>query len=182
MKSRILSTVLLVAVAGPVSASVTYQYIGNEFTSRRGGGPLFPELGSRITASIVFDDAVDAHFTGDGEPHVLMATVATELLSLATSVSRFSYFGIELVNGEMKHWAVFGAERLGSIELGTQNFNNGINHFEGDISIVEGTERANIVTTPGTWSRIASPVPIPASLFLIGSTLGALCLGRRQIA
>lgn len=183
MKLRLFLASLLAAVAIPAAASVTYDYVGNDFTSGHDGAPLDPELGVRITASVQFDDGVVPNFTGDGTSHISNASISTNLVSLSLGGnSKFSLFGFELVNGEITRWALYGGDRNDSILLQTQNSNIGLDDFIRDSSSIPSTLRENVVGASGTWSRVASPVPVPASFLLLGSALGGLGMARRRLA
>ncbi len=183
MKLRLLLTLLLSALAIPAAASVTYDYVGNDFTSGHDGALPDPELGLRITASVQFDDDVGPNFTGDGTSHIFNVTISTNLILLSLGDdSKFSFFGFELINGEIARWALYGGDRDDQILLQTQNSNNGSSDFFRDSSSIPSTARENVVGTSGTWSRVASPVPVPASFLLLSSALGGLGMARRRLA
>jgi hypothetical protein len=172
----LLAILLLAAV--PVSAAVTYNYTGNSYES-----VMDSSLGNNLTASFTFDIADD--YTGfeaftvtENNPTINDITswsVTSGTITLSSENSDYEAgASFRFDNGVIAEWYFAVGENPGYY-LASYNstaygvFDSGINYYNGTSNEVSGK--------PGTWS---APVPIPPSLFLLGSGLAGLAGFRKR--
>lgn len=170
-------------------AAVTFSYLGDDFTAGPGAsGPIDPIHGLLITGTVEFDDAVGAHFTGVINSN--NAATAPLLLTYNITSGPVTFFrgdgishqitgiNFEFADGQIVHWLMGIIADDNRSYLLTQN-----DRFIGDFASANLTSNVNgnFSFTPGVWTRVApAPVPLPASLWLLGASGALLGACRRK--
>ena len=172
-------------LTGNAFASVTYEYVGNDFTvGPDATGPINPAFGTRITALVEFTDEVTPDFTGfvnsgSAENNFLLSYEISSgpITFVSGDVNSGPITNIQFIfdNGEIISWI------MGIISADNHTYlltlNDGIledfasNNLNSNVN-------GNFSFDPGTWTRVA-PVPVPAAVWLLGSACGLLSLRRR---
>ena len=170
---------LLLAFAGTqTSASVVYNYVGNPFTEIN--NVSFP--GENIAASLTLTDGVGPSFTGviklvplSSEFVSLVLTSGPNGIALDQSVN--SSIEVNITNGQIVNWSMTLAN-LNNIVLSTQNSVQG--DVQDFVTISNEVKDFNLVpNAAGVWTRV-SAVPVPASVWLLGSAVYGMGVKRRR--
>lgn len=196
IQKSLLATLLLAGIVSTANAaSVTYDYVGNNFNFFQTHDPLFgvtfptdtlpSKVGSRITGSATFADGIDNQVTS----YMLTDGLNTIDNTMADSLG----FEMTFINNNVNTWFIslvnnegfFGLD-LNSIQLFTQfqGFGNDTSYFfkqENGQVLIE--DLASIGNQGGSWSlrqEQVSEVPVPAALPLMASALGLFGFARSR--
>ena len=192
-----IASAITLALCGTANAaSVTYDYLGNDFESfftldsngiTVNTSTLPATIGPRITGSATFADGIEnqvtSYFLTDG-----INTLDTTLNSPAMG------FGMTFINGNVDTWNI----ALSTFEIidSTLKGNGLLSFFDGfagrDASdkyefinglLVLDDRGGTLDTAGGSWSlrqEQVSAVPVPAALPLMASALGLFGFARRK--
>lgn len=162
----------------PAIASVTYEYTGNPYTS------VFEvDLGTHQTAQVVFSDLVTPDFTGTvSTAEVLSTSLTSGAQTLRnTDPGAFNYAAdFVFEHGVPVTWTV----HIQTIGVPLTRFFSTINSFAvqdaADIFAIPGFN--SVEGNPGIWTRLTpAPVPLPASLWLLGASGALLGVCRKRV-
>jgi hypothetical protein len=170
------------SVAAVPANAVTFNYVGNPFTSVDD-----PTIGTSVDASVTFDDTVTSDFTGTiyGQsvdfPAWTISSVNSNYSLSSTSAQQFiggesDYFTFN--NGQIVSWCLEGATlpySPDSLYIGTQS------NEPFDTVVVSNNAIQNYnFEQPGTWTVAASPVPLPPERLMVAAGLAGLGLLARR--
>lgn len=197
MQKSLLATLLLAGVIGTANAaSVTYDYLGNDFNifqtfdPLQGGGiitnTLPSKVGPRITGSATFADGIDNQVTS------YMLTDGLNTFDNTTAAN--PGFNMTFINNNVNTWTIslINDESFQGLEfIYTQLFTQGGEDTAQDQSFfykeVNGVvlirDFASNNRLGGSWSlrqEQVSEVPVPAALPLMASALGLFGLARSR--
>ena len=195
MQKCLLATLLLAGIVSAANAaSVTYDYVGNDFNNflafdQVQGGSIVTDtlpskVGPRITGSATFADGIDNSVTSymltDGLntiDNTMADSLAFEMTFINNSVN--TWF-IALINNEVRS----GFDQI-STQLTTQAQAGILDQslFQEQENGVFLIQDVGSVATQGSWSlrqEQVSEVPVPAALPLMASALGLFGFARSR--
>lgn len=183
----LISPLLVLPVqASPLTSTVTYNYVSDDFTSIE-----LPQFGTRITGSVTFEGLSEG-FTGQYAtssefPNPGLTPRLTHFSFQAGSASNSSVdlallanFEFVFNNGEITAFNVSVSDFVDSEGFLLNNLLNPESETISAVQFLSGIPRRNSAPTAGTFSRV-SAVPLPAGLWLFASgLLGLGVFGSRK--
>ncbi len=195
MQKTMLASLLLAGMLSSANAaSVTYDYVGNDFVNFTTYDPLTnvisnattvpSHIGPRITGSAAFANGIDNLVTS----YMLTDGKNTLDNTMGINPSFFMTFN----NNNVDKWAIALASFDTTVYIGLSTAGDAFLSLAGtDISVYNDTINAltlasdfgSIVGSSGTWTlrnEQVSEVPVPAALPLMASALGLFGFAKRR--
>ena len=179
----------LITIGIEADASLVYDYTGNPFDVRYSAG-----LGDRIIASVTFSDSITSGYNG--------VTAATDILSwsISTGVLTFTskntslYYGPPSFSPPTLDWNTFRFDNGHIVEWNFTALVSAAEPYDivntvnspgwaiyDSVTVPGPYQTEYIAGQPGTWTSNAAPVPIPAAVWLFGSTIAGLGVVIRKL-
>lgn len=185
-KNLLAGFILLGAMANAQASSVTYDYVGNDFTTFTSdeGSPntLSPNsIGKRLTGFATFDNGIEYVATSYG--------LSDGINSITNLTANSASFGMTFDNQNVDTWILSLNSiniPLGIETLTSQFFTSNIRFILDSVSLATSSQDGEIAanfSSPGTWTlrqEQVSAVPVPAALPLMATALGLFGLAKRR--
>jgi len=164
--ARLTTFLLLVAAIADVSASVVYQYTGNNFNSF--SSPTSYDSSMMVTITLELPSILEPTFNSAVSPISFSFEDGNQIIDNTNATSTLFNFETD-ATGNILSWAVAAA--IDSEFKAIHSLKHFSNSDAGeDYGGISQSDWGAIGNTPGAWSV----VPIPAAFYLFGS--GLLCI------
>lgn len=164
--ARLTTFLLLVAAIADVSASVVYQYTGNNFNSF--SSPTSYDSSMMVTITLELPSILAPNFNSAVSPISFSFEDSNQIIDNTNATSTLFNFETD-ATGNILSWAVAAA--IDSEFKAIHSLKHFSNSDAGeDYGGISQSDWGAISNTPGAWSV----VPIPAAFYLFGS--GLLCI------
>lgn len=196
IQKSLLATLLLAGIVSTANAaSVTYDYVGNNFNFFLTYDPLFgvtfptdtlpSKVGPRITGSATFADGIDNPVTSymltDGINTIDNTTVDSFGFEMTFINNNVNTWFISLVDNEFPSGLDFNSTQLFTAAQGITTDSSFFSMQESGVFLIN--EGASNAGQGGSWSlrqEQVSEVPVPAALPLMASALGLFGFARSR--